>query len=91
MMDLRKWIINKLGGITKEQKEETRITYEKWAVKHLTGKNKEVTPDCLLYLPFDGDDIVIISSRTTITGGRVKGIKIAPWCKDVICESPIIL
>ena len=82
-MRLKNWIINKLGGITREQQESKRLQHEKWAVKYLTGKNGEVTPDCYIYNPFDGDDIVVIRSKIEILNGLVKGVKIAPWCNDV--------
>lgn len=76
------WIIKKLGGTTADE----QASYEKWAVENLTGKNGEVTPDCLLYIPFDGDDIVVIRSRITICNGIIKGLKVAPWCKDVVAS-----
>lgn len=79
------WIIKKLGGITKADQEELRKNYEAWAVKHLTGKNGEITPDSYMYNPYDGDDIVIIRSQISIMNGKVKGVKIAPWCKEVSC------
>lgn len=89
-MKIISWIIIKLGGITVEQQEETRILYERWAVKHLVGKNGEVTPNVSHYFPFDDDDIVIIRSRISVTNGKIKGLKIAPWCKDV-CASGLIM
>ena len=85
-MNIKSWIINKLGGITKEQQEVTRVIYEKWAIKYLTGKNGEVTPDCAHYFPFDGDDIVVVRSRISVTNARITGLKIAPWCKEVVAQ-----
>ena len=84
MSKFSEWLIRKLGGIPKEEHEELRLIYEKWAMKHLTGKNGEVTPDCAHYFPFDGDDICILRSRVTITNSHITGIKIAPWCQQVV-------
>lgn len=82
-MGIKAWVINRLGGVTKDQQETTRSMYEKWAVKHLTGKMGEIAPDCLLYLPFYGDDIIVLRSNIEVSNGVVKGVKIAPWCKNV--------
>ena len=82
-MKVKNWIIKKLGGLTVEQHEEARSGYEKWAVENLTGKNGEVTPDCAHYFPFEDDDIVVIRSRISISNEKIKGLKIAPWCKYV--------
>ncbi len=87
---IKDWIINKLGGVTKEQHESKRIQYEKWAVENLTGKKGEVTPDCFIYVPFDGDDIVVIRSKIEICNGTIKALNIAPWCKDVITANVIL-
>jgi len=78
-MNIRNWIIKKLGGIT----EDERLNYEEWAVEHLTGKNGEVTPDCLMYIPFKGDEIVVTRSNISIRNGVLKSLNIAPWCRDV--------
>lgn len=85
-MDIKNWVIKKLGGITNDQQEAIRAGYEAWAVEHLTGKNGEVTPDCAHYFPFDGDDIVVIRSRISITNARITGLKVAPWCKEVVTQ-----
>jgi hypothetical protein len=83
-------LIKWLGGVTKQQQEDTRALYERWAVDNLTGKNGEVTPDYLIYSPFYGDDIVIIRSRITILGCVIKGLKVAPWCKEVSASGLIV-
>lgn len=83
-MKLNDWIIKMLGGITKADHEAERLKHELWAIKYLTGKNGEVTPDVCYYHPFDGDDIVIVRSRISVTNGVVKGVKIAPWCSQVV-------
>ena len=91
-MDLKKikdWFIIKLGGITKDQQEVIRVSYEKWAVDYLTGKNGEVTPNFAHYIPYPGDDIVIIRSRISITNARITAIKIAPWCNQVVTSGLI--
>lgn len=88
-MNIKKYIINTLGGIESHEVEKERKKYEVWAIKYLTGKNKEITPDCFVYIPFDMDDICIIRSDTRVCDGLVKGIKIAPWCKNVVVEGVI--
>jgi len=82
---LRNWLIKKLGGVTRDEQEEKRASHERWAIEHLTGKNGEVTPDCAHYFPFPEDDICIIRSRMSVTNQKIKGLKIAPWCKGVVC------
>ncbi len=84
-MKIKNWIIKKLGGFT----EEERDSYEKWAVKYLTGINGEVTPNYSYYIPFENDDICVIKSRITVSNGIIKGIKVAPWCKEVVITSLI--
>ena len=81
---MRNKLIKWLGGVTKKEHEDDRSKYEKWAVDNLTGKNGEVTPNCLIYSPFYGDDIVIIRSRINILACVIKGLKVAPWCKEVV-------
>ena len=66
--------------------EKKRSCYENWAVEHLTGINGEVTPDCSFYMPFHGDDIIIIKSKVTVCAGIIKGLKIAPWCNGVLTD-----
>ena len=83
-MNLKNWIIKKLDGITKDENEECRQQYEKWAVKYLTGKNGEVTPDVEYYHPFENDDICVIRSRIHIGNAKITGLKVAPWCKKVV-------
>ena len=78
-MNVRNWIIKKLGGVT----ENERRGYEEWVVEHLTGKNGEVTPDFLMYVPFEGDEIVVIRSNISIRNGVLKSLAIAPWCRDI--------
>ena len=80
MLDL---IIRLLGGITKTDAELKREEFEKWATENLTGINDEVTPNVSYYSPFEGDDICVIRSNITIMNGLVKGINVAPWCKNV--------
>ena len=82
-MNMKAWIIKKLGGVTKEEQERLRKRYEVWAIEYLTGKNGEVTPDFAHYFPFDGDDICVIRSRISISNARITGLKIAPWCREV--------
>ena len=77
------WVIKILGGITEQQQEELRFSYEKWAVKHLIGKAGRVTPDAAIYVPCDDDEVTIIRSKIYISNATVKSIIIAPWCKDV--------
>ena len=83
---MKDFFIRLLGGITKEHHEKFRSGCESWAVENLTGKNGEVTPDCLLYIPYHNDDICVIRSRITICDGVIKDLKIAPWCREVICS-----
>jgi hypothetical protein len=78
------WVINKLGGITLSEQEERRLIYEKWAVKHLTGKNGRVTPDCYIYIPYGNEEVTIIRSKIDISRGAVKNIIVAPWCNNVV-------
>ncbi|QCQ57877.1 hypothetical protein Barba22A_gp026 [Rheinheimera phage vB_RspM_Barba22A] len=80
---IKNWLIKKLGGITLAEQESVRVEYEAWAVRNLTGKNGEVTPDCLLYLPYYNDDIVVIRSNINICNGEIKGLSVAPWCRNV--------
>ena len=84
---MKDWVIKMLGGITKEDHETERLKHERWAIENLTGKNGEVTPDCMVYLPFDGDDIVITRSQIRVANARVARIKIAPWCRHVMIEA----
>lgn len=63
--------------------ETVRINYESWAVENLTGKNGEVTPDVRFYLPNYNEDIVVIRSNIRICNGDIKGLIIAPWCRNV--------
>lgn len=86
-MIIKNWIINILGGVTKDSQEKTRLSYEEWAVQNLTGKNGEITPDHLDYAPLYDDDICIIRSRIIISNGKIKSLKVAPWCRDVIASS----
>ena len=90
-MNIKNWFIKKLGGITKCEQEDTRVNYEKWAVDHLVGKNGEVIPDCWIYNPFDGDDILVLRSKVKILDGRVTAVNIAPWCKYVSATGLIIV
>jgi hypothetical protein len=85
-MSIKKWIINKLGGITVEQQEAIRVQYKDWAVKNLTGKQGEITPDCRFYLPFGDENLLIIRDRVTVSGGSISTIQCAPWCKGVVIE-----
>lgn len=88
---MRNKLIKWLGGITKKEHEAIRSMYEKWAVENLIGKHSEVTPDSFIYTPLYGDDIIIIRSRITILGGVIKGLKIAPWCKEVVSSGLAIV
>jgi hypothetical protein len=90
-MNIKRWIIGMLGGITSEHQEKVRESYEAWAVKYLTGKNGDTTPNCSFYLPIYGDNITIIRSGVTINGGSVKGLKVAPWCKNVVVSGVVFL
>ncbi len=83
-MKFKNWIIKRLGGISASEHERIRAQYEAFAVKHLTGKNGEVTPDYYFYKPFYGDDILVIRSRIEIMSGVVKQVVVAPWCKEVV-------
>lgn len=87
MKIIKNWIIEKLGRITSEEFEKNRSDYEKWAIENLAGKNGEITPDCYFYKPFDGDNIIVIRSNISIMNGRISGLKVAPWCKNVICQN----
>ena len=87
---MKDWIIKFLGGVTSKEHEfnqsEHKLKLEQcgiWAIKYLTGKNGETTPDCVLYNPYDEDDIIVITSNMTIMPGNIKRIRIAPWCKCV--------
>ncbi len=83
-MKFKAWVIKKLGGVTVDFHEDARANYENWAVEHLTGKNGEVTPDCAHYFPFEDDHIVVIRSRISISNAKIKGLKVAPWCRQVV-------
>ena len=87
MFRIRGWLISKLGGVTIEQQEETRSNYESWAVENLTGKNGEIVTDCRFYFPYYEDSIVVIRSRIEICNGKIKDLKVAPWCRDVVINS----
>ena len=78
-MNVRNWIIKKLGGIT----EDERRNYEEWAVEHLTGKNGKVNPDVMMYIPYEGDEIVVTRSNISIRNGVMISLDVAPWCRDV--------
>lgn len=81
---LRTKMITTLGGHTPDEVEAQRVKYESWAVEHLQGKGNEVIPDCSFYFPFDGDDILVLRSRVNISGAKIKGLKIAPWCREIV-------
>ena len=83
---LRTKLIRAIGGITPEELEEKRAAYERFAMEHLVGKNGEVVPDCSFYFPFEDDDILILRSRINISNAKIKGIKIAPWCQQVVTK-----
>lgn len=83
MKTIVNWIINKLGGVTKDEHESKRACYEKWAIENLACKNNEIIPDSFIYIPFDGDKICVLKSNTEISDGFVKSIIIAPWCQNV--------
>lgn len=80
-MNLKNWIIKLFGGITKDDFEILRKSYEDWVINHMVGKNGEVVPDCCFYSPYRGDDILVIRSDMRIMSGAVTGIKVAPWVK----------
>jgi hypothetical protein len=82
----KNWLIKKLGGVTSHEYEEARVRYEKWAVTYLAGKNNEVTPDTAFYIPFYGDNIVVLRSNIHISNGVISGFKNAPWCKNIVCS-----
>lgn len=75
--------IKLLGGFSAEDMEHERKKHEEWAIEYLTGKNGETVPDCLFYIPFDGDDIIVLRSRIKISNARIAGLKVAPWCRNV--------
>lgn len=81
---LRTKIINALGGSTADEVEENRAKYESWAMEYLQGKNGEVIPDCSFYFPFDDDDILVLRSRVNISNAKIKGLKVAPWCREIV-------
>lgn len=81
---LRTKIIKACGGYTSEEVEEKRSLYEKWSMEYLQGKNGEVVPDCSFYFPFEDDDIMVLRSRINISNAKIKGLKVAPWCRDVV-------
>ena len=83
-MKIKSWIIKKLGGVTEESHERARSDYEKWAIENLTGKNGEVTPGCAHHFPREDEDITIIRSRIGISSGKIKRLKVAPWCRRVV-------
>ena len=92
---IKQWVIRKLGGVTirdhQDAIEAQRKNHEEWAVKNLSGKNGEVTPDFSIYIPHYGDDIVIVRSKIEIASGSIKGLNVAPWCKSVIASGLIII
>ena len=81
---MRNWLIKILGGKTEYEFIQLRQSCEKFAVEYLQGKKGEVLPDCSIYSPFDGDDILVLKSRTRILNGRIKGLVVAPWCIHIV-------
>jgi len=86
IMKFKAWLIKALGGITLDDHEKARARYESWAVENLTGKLGEITPDCAYYFPFEDADILVIRSRICISNAKIKSLKVAPWCKQVVCH-----
>ena len=82
---LRDKAIIRLGGVTKAQQEEVRAKYEQWAFEYLCGKENEVVPDGSHYFPFEDDKILVLRSRISISNAKIKSLKVAPWCRDVVC------
>lgn len=73
---IKNWVINKLGGFTSDQVEETRVRCEAWAVDNLTAKEHSGYRE----------EIIVIGSNEFISGNLTKTISIAPWCRDVRIE-----
>jgi hypothetical protein len=82
-MNIKKWVLNKLGLVTIKEVDQLKRNCEKWAVENLVANKKGVTVNTPFYFPFHGDDVVIIRNTTAVLGGTVSSVKIAPWCQQV--------
>lgn len=81
---IQNWAIKRLGGITQDEHEAECLKHERWAMEYLTGKSGEVVPDCSFYFPYEGDDILVMRSKINISNARITGLKVAPWCREVV-------
>jgi len=86
---MKDWIIRKLGGKTKAEDAAFRKKCADFSMRYLNGKRGEIIPDCSIYIPFDGDDLCILRGDITVASGRIKEIKVAPWCGNVVLSGLI--
>ena len=80
-----KWLINKLGGLTKEQVSALKKGCGDFAIKNLQGKKGEhIIEGASLYMPFKNNNHLVLGRNIKVMDCEVKSILVAPWCENII-------